>query len=107
MKLFRIDNQNKFQEYKETSFQNHHTEKLLEEWLETNPDNIIEDSSLLLIGRQVYTNLGSYIDLLGVDRQGDLVVIELKRGRTPRETLAQALEYVSFIEKISVEQLEA
>jgi hypothetical protein len=34
-------------------------------------------------------------------------VVELKRDRTPRDTLAQALEYVSFVEQLGPEQLEA
>ncbi|MGH8499449.1 MAG: hypothetical protein ACRERV_11680, partial [Methylococcales bacterium] len=36
----------------------------------------------------------------------DTVVIELKRDRTPRDTLAQALEYASFVEELATDQLE-
>jgi hypothetical protein len=93
-------------EYAEIRFKDEHQETILEHWLENNPDKIIEDSALLIIGRQVTTNLGSFIDLLAIDRRGDLVVIELKRDRTPRETLAQALEYVSSVEKLGYEQLD-
>lgn len=106
MKIFSITPEDKFKEYAEIGFQDEHREAILEAWLENNPDKIIENGSLLIIGRQVTTNLGSFIDLLAIDRQGDLVVIELKRNRTPRETLAQTLEYASFIEKLSYEQLE-
>ena len=34
-------------------------------------------------------------------------MVELKRDRTPRDTLAQALEYVSFVAPLDSEQLEA
>lgn len=68
--------------------------------------SILEDSKLMIIGRQVTTNLGSIIDLLGIDREGNTVVIELKRDRTPRDTLAQALEYASFVEGLDTDQLE-
>ncbi len=61
--------------------------------------NILEDGNLLIIGRQVTTKFDGIIDLLGIDRQGDLVVLELKRDRTPRETLAQVLEYASFVRR--------
>ena len=54
---------------------------------------ILEDGPLLIIGRQVPTDLGRSIDLLGVDREGNVVVVELKRNRTPRDVVAQALEY--------------
>jgi hypothetical protein len=106
MKIFSITSDNKFNEYSEIGFQTESQEMVLETWLENNPAKIIEDGNLLIIGRQVTTNLNSYIDLLAIDRQGDLVVIELKRNRTPRETLAQALEYASFVEKLSFEQLD-
>lgn len=50
--------------------------------------------------------MGSIIDLLGIDRKGNTVVIELKRDRTPRDTLVQALEYASFVEELDTDQLE-
>ena len=106
MKIYSITPDNKFKEYAEIGFQDEHQESVLEDWLENNPEKIIENGSLLIIGRQIPTNLGSFIDLLAIDRQGDLVVIELKRDRTPRETLAQALEYSSFVEKLGHEQLD-
>jgi len=106
MKLYSITQDSKFKEYIEIDFQIEHREALLEDWLENNPDDIVENGQLLIIGRQVTTNLGSFIDLLAIDRQGDVVVVELKRTRTPRETVAQALEYASFVEKLGYEQLE-
>jgi hypothetical protein len=106
MKLYGITQEDEFREYVETGFQLEHRESILEDWLEGNPHSIIEEGNLLVIGRQVTTNLRSFIDLLAVDRQGNVAVIELKRDRTPRETLAQALEYASFVERLDYEQLE-
>lgn len=107
MRVFGIEPDGKFKEYVQTPFQVQHEEAILENWLESNPDGIVEDGKLLIIGRQVSTNLGSVIDLLALDRRGDVVVVELKRDRTPRDTLAQALEYVSFGEQLDTAQLEA
>ena len=107
MKIFSIKPEGKFEEYSQIPFQANHEESVLENWLESNPNEILEDSKLLIIGRQVTTNLGSVIDLLGIDREGNIVVIELKRDRTPRETLAQSLEYASFVEGLDSEQIEA
>ncbi len=59
----------------------------------------------MIIGREVTTNLNTSIDLLGLDESGNTVVIELKRGRTPRETIAQILEYASFVENLDYFQL--
>jgi hypothetical protein len=106
MRLFKVAD-GTFTEYKEADFKGEHREKTLESWLEQNPDAIVEDGMLLIIGRQVKTDLNSYIDLLALDRTGNTVVIELKRDRTPRDVIAQALEYASFVEHIEYDPLEA
>jgi hypothetical protein len=107
MRIFSIKDDGKFEEFSQTRFHADHEESVLENWLERNSDDILEEGKLLIIGRQVTTNLGSIIDLLGIDREGNTVVVELKRDRTPRETLAQALEYASFVEELNTDQLEA
>lgn len=106
MRIFGIEPNDKFKEYLQTPFQANHEEAVLETWLEENPKGIVEDGNILIIGRQIITNLGSVIDLLALDRFGNIVVIELKRDRTPRDTLAQALEYASFAEQLDIQQLE-
>lgn len=106
MRIFSIKEDGKFEEFSQIHFHVDHEESVLENWLESNSDEILEDSKLLIIGRQVTTNIGSIIDLLGIDREGNTVVIELKRDRTPRDTLAQALEYASFVEELDTDQLE-
>ncbi len=63
-------------------------------------DISILDLKLLLIGRQVLTGYGSYIDLLALDADGNLVVIELKRDRTPRQVVAQLLDYGSWVRQL-------
>jgi hypothetical protein len=37
------------------------------------------------------------VDILAADREGNLLVIEVKRGQTPRDVVAQALEYASDV----------
>lgn len=74
----------------------------LEPWLASNPEIIGTD--ILIIGRQVMTKSGP-IDLLGVDRSGNTVIIEIKRGELPRETLAQAIDYASDVAEWTVERL--
>ncbi len=106
MRIFGIQADGNFVEYGQESFQADHTEETLHDWLESNPECILEDNELLIIGREVLTDLGGYIDLLGVDPTGNVVVVELKRGRTPRDTVAQALEYSAFAVRLDVDQLE-
>ena len=105
MKLFTIDENGKLISYKEHDFEKLKQEADLEVLLENNPEYFFEGSKVLIIGRQVTTNLNSIIDLLGIDKTGNSVVVELKRGKSPRETLAQLLEYTSFVENLDYSQL--
>lgn len=105
MKLFTIDKNGKFIPYKEHDFEKIKQEADLEVLLENNPEYFFEGSKVLIIGRQVTTNLNTFVDLLGIDKAGNTVVIELKRGKTSRETIAQLLEYASFVESLDYSQL--
>jgi len=78
-------------------------ESRLENWLEN--DISILDKDLLVIGRQVSTDFGGSIDLLCVDSSGDTVIVELKRDKTPRDTVAQALDYASWVVDLSYERV--
>lgn len=75
------------------------SEAKLEEVL--NKDISVLSSDLMLIGRQVATAHGKFIDLLAMDAEGNLNVIELKRHRTPREVVAQLLDYGSWVQTLS------
>jgi hypothetical protein len=61
----------------------------------------------LLIGRQVRTDHGGYIDLLALNQDGQLIVIELKRDQTPREVVAQALDYASWVQDLKADEIAA
>ncbi len=78
-------------------------EATLEELIESDPQILGEP--VLLIGRQVPTAHGKFVDLLAVDAEGTLHVLELKRDRTPREVVAQLLDYGSWIQTLSHEQV--
>ena len=74
----------------------------LETWLVSNPELIGTD--IMLIGRQVNTKSGP-IDLLGIDKSGNTVIIEIKRAELPREALAQAIDYASDVAGWTAEKL--
>ncbi len=105
MKLFGIAEDNEFKEYIKIAFQTQFEESVLEDWLEHNPHSILEDGALLLIGRQVQTNLNSIIDLLGMDRQGNWSWLSSNATVLRAETLAQSLEYASFAELLKFDQI--
>ncbi len=65
----------------------------------------ILSSEWMLIGQQEVTSHEGRVDLLAVAPDGSLVLIELKRDRTPREIVAQALDYASWVEQLTPEQI--
>lgn len=79
-------------------------EKNLEDLLEQDVTVIGDD--LLVISRQVITGFGKFIDLLCLNGDGNLVVVELKKDEAPRETMAQALEYASWVDDLSYDEIE-
>jgi hypothetical protein len=80
------------------------TEDLLEKMILADP-RILSDE-WMLIGRQIDTGHGR-LDLLAVAPDGSLVLIELKRDRTPREVVAQALDYATWVQELGVGEIDA
>jgi hypothetical protein len=82
-------------------------EDRIENWICDNISVLVpDDSGLMVIGRQVKTIFGGRIDLLCMNGDGDLVIVELKRDKTPREITAQALDYASWVRDLSAQQVE-
>ncbi|MFZ5881905.1 MAG: endonuclease NucS domain-containing protein [Chloroflexota bacterium] len=74
----------------------------LEEWIASNPSIVSPD--IVVIGRQTMTKSGP-LDLLAIDKQGNVVIVELKRDALPREALVQAIDYASDVAEWGVEIL--
>jgi hypothetical protein len=68
-------------------------------------DITIANPGWFVIGREVDTGFSSRLDLLAIDGDGNLIVLELKRNQTPREVIAQVLEYGSWIVKVRAEDI--
>ena len=79
------------------------SEQALEEMIIREP--AILSAEWMLIGRQEQTGFGGRIDLLAIAPDGSLVLIELKRNRTPREIVAQALDYAAWVEKLTADRI--
>lgn len=79
------------------------SEQLLEEMIVDQPR--ILSSEWMLIGRQVDTGYGGRIDLLAIAPDGSLVLVELKRDRTPREVVAQVLDYAAWVEDLGADDV--
>ena len=80
------------------------SEARLEEWIRDDIGMVNDD--LLVIGQQVATEHTGAIDLLALDPDANLVILELKRDMTPREVVAQALDYASYVQKLGLSDIE-
>ncbi len=68
----------------------------LREWIISDPKSILGEE-FLIIGREVAVQrIGDAIDLLGIDRDGNVVVIELKRGSLQGTVDFQGLKYAAY-----------
>lgn len=86
----------KEQDYKEDN---------LREWTLEHPKEILGED-FLVIGREVEVkNIGDAIDLLAIDRDGNVVIIELKRGSIPKSGDFQVLKYASYVSRWTWEDL--
>ena len=79
-------------------------ESRLEEWLRKDVGLVNDD--LLVIGKQVATAHTGSIDLLAMDADGNLVILELKKDKTPRDVVAQTLDYASWVKTLGHEEVE-
>ena len=79
------------------------TEKQIESAIESAPELLGID--LLIIGRQTPTPSGP-LDLLALDGDARLVVIENKRDKTPREVLAQTIDYAAWVTSLTFDKVE-
>lgn len=99
IRLWQIQPNNQLDEIESTGLD---LEERLEDWLEK--DVTILSDDILLIGRQITTDFGGIIDLMGLNGNGDVVLIELKREKTSREITAQILDYATWVKDLSNEQ---
>ena len=79
------------------------TEQLLEDMIESDPRILSEQ--WMLIGRQIITPTGGRIDLLAIAPDASLVLIELKRDKTPRDIVAQAIDYATWVERLTSDEI--
>ncbi|MGO4513193.1 hypothetical protein AB4Z51_40050 [Bradyrhizobium sp. 2TAF36] len=77
------------------------SEKLLEDMIVAAPE-IVSDE-WMIIGQQEDTGAGGRIDLLAIAPDSSLILIEIKRGRSPREVVAQAIDYATWVESLDAE----
>jgi Endonuclease NucS len=79
-------------------------EERIQQWIER--DISVLDPELIVIGKEVETAFGKFIDLLCMNVRGDLVIVELKRAKTSRDVTAQALDYASWVKDLVADEIQ-
>ena len=97
IKLWQL-HEGKLQDVNDSSFATEHLEKELEDLIEKNSTLLGDD--LIIIDRQREIRSVGIFDLLCIDAGGKFVIVELKRDQTPREAVAQALHYASWLDAV-------
>lgn len=77
----------------------------IEEWVEKTPEVLGEE--LLVISKELLLPFRRRIDLLAIDKQANLVVIELKRDESGSDIEWQAIKYVSYCSNFVQEDIFA
>ena len=69
------------------------TEHVLEELIKHNTNLIADEESMLIVGQQVRNADNGICDLVGINQNGDIVLIEIKRDRKDIEARREAFEF--------------
>lgn len=76
----------------------------IQNFIEEHPETIGKD--IMIIGNEVQAGKMGIIDLLGIDKAGRVVIMELKKGQTPRTVVSQILFYAQWAVDIGVDELD-
>jgi len=79
----------------------------LQEWIAKNPTILGEEDELLIIQKEFagFEKTCERLDLLALDKEGNIVVIENKRDDTGTDVTWQALKYVSFCSTLTEDDI--
>lgn len=77
----------------------------IEEWVRSNPEILGEDLLVLTSEFDRFVNSSDRLDILALDRNGNLVVIELKRDSAAGYADLQALRYAAMVSSMTIDKL--
>jgi hypothetical protein len=77
----------------------------IEEWVRSNPEILGEDLLVLSTEFDRFVNSSDRLDILALDRDGNLVVVELKRDSAAGYADLQALRYAAMVSSMTIDKL--
>lgn len=84
--------------YDETDLKSHQIfeRQDLEKWVEENPDIVGEELLIITTEYDKFDKTDERLDLLAIDKEGTLVVLELKRDASGKTVELQAIKYAAY-----------
>lgn len=92
----------------ETNFRKHRIMERqdIESWVEKHPELLGEDLLILTTEYDRFDKTDERLDLLALDKEGNLVVIELKRDDSGSTVDLQAIKYASYVSTLTLSEVE-
>jgi hypothetical protein len=79
--------------------------KHIQEWIREAPEILGEELLVVAIEFDRFNNSNDRLDILAIDRQGNLVVVELKRDSYAGYAELQAIRYAAMTSSMTIEKL--
>lgn len=79
--------------------------KDLEKWIEDYPELLGEELFVLTTEYDQFDKTNDRLDVLALDKNGKLVIVELKRDIAPSSTELQAIKYAAFCSNLTLEDI--
>lgn len=77
----------------------------IEKWIEKNPDILGEELMILTNEYDRFDKTKERLDLLAIDKEGNIVIIELKRDDSGKNVDLQALKYAAYCSTLTLDRI--
>jgi hypothetical protein len=97
----------KINSLEETDFYDHGImeRKDIEVWIEKYPEILGEDFYIITTEHDEFNKTNERLDVMAIDRNGQLTIIELKRGSSGKYADLQAIKYAAYCSTLTFKQL--
>jgi hypothetical protein len=92
---------------KRTDFTRHNIleRQHIEKWIELNPDILGEDLLIITNEYDRFDKTNERLDLLALDKEGTIVIIELKRDDSGKNVDLQAMKYAAYCSTLTLDKV--
>jgi len=100
-------NSKKISLYEETDLKTHNIleRQDIEKWVENYPDILGEELLILTTEYDKFDKTNERLDLLAIDKEGNLVIVELKRDDSGKSVELQAIKYAAYCSTLSLNEV--